>query len=61
MLYHIDEMADLRKILDVKNLKAPTRPLKELLRESTAQAKDDIVTAGRSTDVAAPPAAHPAH
>ena len=54
-------MADLRKILDVKNLKAPTRPLKELLRESTAQAKDDIVTAGRSTNAPAPPAAHPAH
>ena len=54
-------MADLREILDVKKLKAPTRPLRELLRESTAQAKDDIVTASRSTKAPASPAAHPAH
>lgn len=35
-------MADLRKLLDVASLKAPTRPLIELLRESTEQAQAHI-------------------
>jgi hypothetical protein len=32
-------MADLRKILDVQSLKEPTRPLRVLLKESTAASK----------------------
>ncbi len=40
-------MADLRKVLDVQSLKEPTRPLRELLKESTAESKREIVASGR--------------
>jgi hypothetical protein len=51
-------MADLRKLIDVQSLKAPTRPLIELLRESTKQAQAHIAQAGSSPErpVPTPPA-----